>query len=116
MLFQTESVKKLLFGINERFLEYQNNLRHADPIKKLHYAIKTTLKKVQDIQEHINADEDSEAYETVGPRTQGTSETPMKIKFSDITPPERKLQFIDSSFYDLKSHSVGTPVTTKTSS
>ena len=57
-----ESAKKLLFGINERYPEYQNSQKLTNPIKKLHYAIKTTLKKVQDIREHIDADGNQEAH------------------------------------------------------
>ena len=111
-----ESAKKLLLGINERYPEYQKSPKLTNPIKKLHYAIKTTLKKVQDIQEHMNADGNQEVHRegTSGPGTQGTAETKRKRKFSEITPSERQLHFIDPRFDELESHSVGTPVTATT--
>ena len=56
LLYQMESAKKLLIGINDRYLECRNNQKLAVPIKKLDYAIKTTLKKIQEIQEHIDTD------------------------------------------------------------
>ena len=64
----------------------------------------------------MNADRNQEVHRegTSGPGTQGTAETKRKRKFSDITPSERKLQFIDPTFDDLESHSVGTPVTATT--
>ena len=46
-LFRTEHAKKLLIGIEERYREYKPRL--VIPIRKLEYAIKTTLKKVQEI-------------------------------------------------------------------
>ena len=49
-----ESAKKLLIGINERYPECRKNQNLSVSIKKLDYAIKTTLKKVQEIQEHID--------------------------------------------------------------
>ena len=119
LLYQMESAKKLLIGINERYPECRKNQNLSVSIKKLDYAIKTTLKKVQDIREHIDADGGSQETLRGGastPRTHGTAETPRKRKFSDILPPERKLQFIDPTFDHLESHSVGTPTTTKTNS
>ena len=47
------------------------------------------------------------------PEASKTAETPRKIKTLDFTPP---LQFFVPNFTDLESHSVGTPVTTRTSS
>ena len=49
------------------------------------------------------------------PEASKTAETPRKRKFSEITPPEKNLQFIAPNFNDLESHSVGTSVTTRTS-
>ena len=46
LLYQMESAKKLLIGINDRYPEFRQNQKLAVPIKKLDYAIKTTLKKV----------------------------------------------------------------------
>ena len=50
------------------------------------------------------------------PEASKTAETPRKIKTLDFTPPKKKLQFFVPNFTDLKSHSVGIPVTTRTSS
>ena len=111
LLFRVESAKKLLLGIEGRYSEYKPRL--INPIKKLNYAIKTTLKKVQEIREHISNSRSKEGYreETSGPETQDTTETNRKRKFSEITPSERQLQFIDPRFDELESHTAGTPVT-----
>ena len=63
---------KLLFSINKKFPHKQTRPKLAEPIKKLQYAIKVTLKKVQNIQEHLNAH--------VNPET--SKSTPKKIFFS----------------------------------
>ena len=46
LLYQMESAKKLLIGINDRYPECRNNQKLTVPIKKLDYAIETTLKKI----------------------------------------------------------------------
>ena len=116
LLFRIESAKKLLLGIEGRYSEYKKSPKLINPIKKLNYAIKTTLKKVQDIREHMSANRNQEGYreETSGPETQDAAETKRKRKFSEITPSERQLQFIDPRFSELESHAVGTPVTATT--
>ena len=63
-MFRSQDAKKLLFSINENFPHYQSDQKLAEPIKKLHYAIKITLKKIKNIQEHINADVNPEASKT----------------------------------------------------
>ena len=96
--------KETIISINEKFTHCQTSPKLAEPIKKLQYAIKVTLKNVQNIKKYINAD--------VNPETSKT--TPKKRKFSEITPPEKNLQFIAPDFNNLESHPVGTPITTKT--
>ena len=61
----------------------------------------------------MSANRNQEGYreETSGPETQDAAETNRKRKFSEITPSERQLQFIDPRFNELESHVVGTPVT-----
>ena len=100
-----------MLGIEERYSEYKPRL--ITPIKKLNYAIKTTLKKVQEIREHMSTNRSKEGYreETSVPETQDTTETNRKRKFSEIAPTEKQLQFIDPRFNELESHVVGTPVT-----
>ena len=96
-----------MFRINK---ECQHDLNHPKlvaPIKKLHYAIKITLKKIRNIQEKINTDANPEASKT--------ADTPRHRRFSQITPPENNLRFITPNFNDLESHSVGTPVMKKSS-
>ena len=53
LMLQSEEAKKLLSSINEKFPHYQNRTKLAKSIKKLDYAIKVTLKKIQTIQGHI---------------------------------------------------------------
>ena len=48
-----ESAKKLIIGINERYPQRRKNQDLNVSIKKLEYAITTTIKKIQDIREHI---------------------------------------------------------------
>ena len=64
----------------------------------------------------MSANRNQEGYreETSGPETQDAAETNRKRKFSEITPSERQLQFIDPRFSELESHSFGTPVTATT--
>ena len=52
--------------------------------------------------------------ETPGPETHDAAETNRKRKFSEITPLERQLQFIDLRFSEIESHAVSTPVTATT--
>ena len=52
-MLRSEDVKKLLSYINEKFPQYQNRTKLAESIKKLDYAVKVTLKKIQTIQGHI---------------------------------------------------------------
>ena len=44
------------------------------------------------------------------------AETPKKRKFSETTPPEKNLLIAAPNSNNLESHSIGAPVTTKTSS
>ena len=101
LLFRVEAAKKLLLGIEERYSEYKPRL--ITPIKKLNYAIKTTLKKVQEIREHMSTNRSKEGYreETSVPETQDTTETNRKRKFSEIAPTEKQLQFIDPRLMNL---------------
>ena len=49
LLYQMDSAKKLLIGINERYPECRKNQNLSVSIKKLDYAIETTLNKLQEI-------------------------------------------------------------------
>ena len=121
-----ESAKKLLIGINARYPECRNNQKLTVPIKKLDYAIKTTLKKVQEILERIDTNKGRQealggeaagkgAHESV-PRTNAATETaePRKRNYSNILPLARRLHYIDPNFDHLESHPVGTPTTPTT--
>ena len=78
---QTENARKLLSSINEKFPHYRNRTRLAKLIKRLKYAIKITLKKIQTIQGHI------QFYEEVSRMT----ESPKKRKLDENTVPEKTL-------------------------
>ena len=96
--------KKLLSDINEKFPQYQNRTKLAQSIKKLEYAIKATLKKIQTIQGYI------QLYEEVS----RTMKSPKKRKLDEDTVPEETLQMAATNPNNSEPHSLSTPVSTKT--
>ena len=104
LTLQTENAKRLLSNIDKKFPHYRSRTKLAKSIKKLEYAIKVTLKKIQTIQGHI------QLYTEVSKLT----ETPKKRKLLEDTLLEKNLQFAAPNFNDLESHSVGTPASTNT--
>ena len=55
LLYQMEYAKKLIKGINDRYPQCRKNQDLNVSIKKLEYAIKITIKKVQEIQDHMES-------------------------------------------------------------
>ena len=97
--------KKILIGINERYSQYKKNKKITMSPQKLEYAIKTTTKKVNEIQEQIKANS-------------GRKETPLATIvqsknrcFQDILASSKKLQYLLPNFKALKSHPSGSPIT-----
>ena len=106
LTLRAENAKKLLSSINKKFPHYQNRTRLAKSIKKIEYAIKVTLKKIQTIQGHI------QLYAEVSKST----ETPKKRKLFEDTLPEKTHQMTPPKVNNSEPHSVSTSEKTETPS
>ena len=51
LLYRTVAARKLIIEINDRYSHYKKDQNISTMLKKLKYAIKTTIKKVEVIQE-----------------------------------------------------------------
>ena len=53
LLYRTEATRKLIIGINDRYSHYEKYQSINTMLKKLKYTLKTTTKKVEEIQEEL---------------------------------------------------------------
>ena len=126
LLYQMESAKKLIIVINDRYPQCRKNQDLNVSIKKLEYAIKTTMKKVQDIREHIESNNGRQealrgraagiGAQKSAPRFNAATATNVQRRgsFSNLLSPARKLHYILPNFLALKAHIAGTLTTPTT--
>ena len=94
---KTEAAKYLVSSMNEKYTHYAKDKAINTMLKKLQYAIKTAIEKINEMKEDIMDDD-------MG-RAQGPSR---RRDFQDIPPQSRIMQNIVPDFRKLTSHPPGT--------
>ena len=94
---RTEAAKHFVSSMNDKYSHYAKDRAINTMLKKLQYAIKTAIEKVNEMKEDIMDDD-------MG-RAQGPSR---RRDFQDIPPQSRILQNIVPDFRKLTSHPPGT--------